>query len=185
LSALAADALTGLDVGYAGDALRPLAGGLAELGARIAAGDAPIDLLLVSVDGSPSTDGRASSFAGAAPSLDGAADGTSANALTAAFSSARDGASRLRPGGSLIFVLSPADDVIRAAVASLTRTLALEWGPDARVNALACAEPNDAVELAALVAWRASRTLTGGVLECPGRLMGALAGCDPHEAPRT
>jgi hypothetical protein len=185
LTALAADALAGLDVGYVarpvaartvarvanddrrhtpaeagidvgapGRAIRALAGGLAELGARIAADDAPVDLLLVPVDGSAS--------------LDAAADGTLAVALTAAFTAARDGASRLRPGGCLLFVLSPADPPARAAIASLTRTLALEWSPNLRVNAIACANPAAAVDLAALLAWRASRTLTGAVLETSG-----------------
>jgi hypothetical protein len=166
LTALDLHALAGLEVGYARPAeapggaangragaagMRALAGGLAGLGARIAAEDAPVDLLLVPVDGSAS--------------LDEAASGALADSLTAAFSAARDGASRLRPGGCLLFVLSPADAPARAAVASLTRTLALEWAPDLRVNAIACADPADAVDLAALVAWRASRTLTGAVLE--------------------
>lgn len=154
MTALAPDALAGLDVGYARPVaaveIRALAGGLADLGARIAGDDAPVDLLLVPVDGS-------------AP-LDAAADGALADSLTTAFAAARDGAPRLRPGACLLFVISPADAAARAAVASLTRTLALEWAPDLRVNAIACADPTDALDLAALVAWRASRTLTGAVL---------------------
>jgi hypothetical protein len=151
LTALAPDALAGLEVGYAGETLRGLAGGLAELGARIAADDAPVDLLLVPVE-----DGS---------SFDGAASGALAAALTDAFAAARDGASRLRPGACLLFVLSPADDTARAAIESLTRTLALEWAPGLRVNALACEHPADAVDLAALAAWRASRALTGAILD--------------------
>jgi NAD(P)-dependent dehydrogenase (short-subunit alcohol dehydrogenase family) len=151
LSRLAADALAGLDIAYAGDSVRPLAGGLVALGARIAVDDAPVDLLLVPLDG--------------ASSLDDAADGALAAALTAAFSTARDGASRLRPGGCLLLVLAPAGDLARAAVESLTRTLARECAPALRVNAIACADPADAVDLAALVAWRASRPLTGAILD--------------------
>jgi NAD(P)-dependent dehydrogenase (short-subunit alcohol dehydrogenase family) len=199
LTALAPDALAGVDVGYAetptaagapasGDdrSLRALAGGLAELGARISAADPPVDLLLVPVDGKPPrpTANLPVADAGALPAggrtsvtnslatltyrdstLDAAADGMLAAALTAAFTVARDGASRLRPGGCLLFVLSPVDAVARAAVASLTRTLALEWAPDHRVNAIACPNPADAVDLVALVAWRASRTLTGAILD--------------------
>lgn len=151
MTVLAADALAGLDIAHTGDAVRSLAGGLVELGARIATDAATVDLMLVPVEH--------------ASSLDDAADGTLATALTIAFSAARDGASRLRPGGCVLFVLSPVDDISRAAVESLTRTLALEWAPDLRVNAIVCADPADAVDLAALVAWRSSRTLTGAVLE--------------------
>jgi len=179
LSALAPDALAGLEVGYAGaqqdapaptsadgEGMRSLAGGLAELGARIAADDAPVDLLLVPVDGEPSTaDGDSSPGRGATDSLDAAATGAMAASLTAAFSAARDGAPRIRPGGCLVFVLSLADIAAHAAITSLTRTLALEWAPDVRVNAIACTRPADAVDLAALVAWRPSRTLTGAVLD--------------------
>jgi hypothetical protein len=165
LSALAPDALAGLEVGYAGETLRGLAGGLAELGVRIAADDAPVDLLLVPVDARPSVEGTdASTTSASAPPLGTAAEGDLAAALTASFSAARDGASRIRPGGCLLFVLFPADEVPHAAVASLTRTLALEWAPGLRVNAITCAHPADAVDLAALVAWRPSRTLTGAVL---------------------
>jgi hypothetical protein len=179
LSALAADALAGLEVGYAGETLRALAGGLAELGARIADVDAPVGLLLVPVNGRrPPGDAGDSSIDAAAtgtpaadtssPSLDRAATGDLADSLTAAFSAARDGASRIRPGGCLLFVQFPTDPVARAAVASLTRTLALEWAPDLRVNGLACEHPADAVDLAALVTWPAGRTLTGAILDLPG-----------------
>jgi NAD(P)-dependent dehydrogenase (short-subunit alcohol dehydrogenase family) len=110
----------------------------------------------------------------AAPSLDAAADGTLAAGLTEAFAAARDAFPRLRPGGCLLFVLADASadhadtDPARAAIGSLTGTLALEWAPGRRVNALICARPEDAIEVAALIAWPASRTLTGAVLDLAG-----------------
>jgi NAD(P)-dependent dehydrogenase (short-subunit alcohol dehydrogenase family) len=194
LSALAADALAGLEIGRAlpaddpDDDMRALAGGLALLGARLAEDGAPLDLLLVPVDAPrPAADGeigarapastpRNGADAAARPaapptSLTAAASGELAGALTTAFAAARDGRARLRAGGCLLFVLSPApagppaEDPAHAALASLTRTLALEWAPEHRVNALAGPRPADAVDLAALLAWRPSRTLTGAILD--------------------
>jgi NAD(P)-dependent dehydrogenase (short-subunit alcohol dehydrogenase family) len=110
----------------------------------------------------------------ASPPLDAAADGTLAAALVEGFAAGRDAFVRLRPGGCLLFVLAGASrghadiDPARAAIGSLTRTLALEWAPDRRVNALVCGRPEDAIEAAALIAWPASRTLTGAVLDVVG-----------------
>jgi NAD(P)-dependent dehydrogenase (short-subunit alcohol dehydrogenase family) len=153
MSPLAVDALTGIDFA-AGHALNR---GLVELGAREAGDQEPVDLFVVSVvPGS---------------SLDLAAGGQFAGALTEAFANAREAFARLRPGGCLLFVLAGASadhadtDPARAAIGSLTRTLALEWAPDRRVNALVCARPEDAIEAVALIAWPASRTLTGAVLD--------------------
>jgi NAD(P)-dependent dehydrogenase (short-subunit alcohol dehydrogenase family) len=156
MSALAADALTGIDF-VAG---RPLNRGLVELGAREAGDQEPVDLFVV-----PLAPGS---------SLDFAAGGALAGALTEAFATAREAFPRLRPGGCLLFVLADSSpdhadtDPARAAIGSLTRTLALEWAPDRRVNALVCADPADAVEAAALIAWPASRTLTGAVIDLVG-----------------
>jgi NAD(P)-dependent dehydrogenase (short-subunit alcohol dehydrogenase family) len=173
-----------------------LTDGLIALGALVT-DEGPVDLAVVAVDGvgrrsnpdepqpvaaraldasyprpvtAPPLD-DADSQPVAAPSLDAAADGTLAAVLTEAFAAARDAFPRLRPGGSLLFVLADASadhadtDPARAAIGSLTRTLALEWAPGRRVNALICARPEDAIEVAALIAWPASRTLTGAVLD--------------------
>jgi NAD(P)-dependent dehydrogenase (short-subunit alcohol dehydrogenase family) len=183
MSALAADALAGIaatpgaDGGETG-AAEALVDGLIALGVTLVTDNGPVDLAIVAIGG----DGRPD-LAGAEPSaaaslgargdgaLDAAADGILAAALTKAFGSAREAFARLRPGGCLLFVLADASpehadaDPARAAIGSLTRTLALEWAPDRRVNALICARPGDAVEAAALIAWPASRTLTGAVLD--------------------
>jgi NAD(P)-dependent dehydrogenase (short-subunit alcohol dehydrogenase family) len=156
MSPLAADALTGIDFA----AGRPLNRGLVEFGAREAGDQESVDLFVVSLD--PGS------------SLDIAAGGALAEALIEAFAAAREAFARLRPGGCLLFVLADASadhadtDLARAAIGSLTRTLALEWAPERRVNALICVRPEDAVEAVALIAWRASRTLTGAVLDLVG-----------------
>jgi hypothetical protein len=153
MSVLAADALTGIDF----TAGHPLCRGLVELGAREAGDQEPVDLFVVALD--PGS------------SLDVAADGELAAALTEAFAAAREAFARLRPGGCLLFVLTGASadhadtDPARSSIGSLTRTVALEWAPERRVNALICARPEDAVEATALIAWPASRTLTGTVLD--------------------
>jgi hypothetical protein len=126
-----------------------LVDGLVGLGAT-AADQGAVDLLLVPVD----ADG----------SLDAAADGELATALAGAFAAARDNAARIHPGGCVLFVLE-SDDPARAAVGSLTKTLALEWAPSLRVNTIVCADPGGATSLIALVASPASRALTGAVLE--------------------
>lgn len=160
MSALAADALSGLAVRRFGPGLAALARGLAGLGAELVEDDGGADLALVAVDAG-------------GPPLDAAADGALATALTTGFRLARDAEPALRPGGCLLFLLcrgdgaEAADDPARAGIAALTRTLALEWAPERRVNALVCRGPEDAVELAALVAWRPSRTLTGAVIDGP------------------
>lgn len=151
--AFATDALAGIDFA-AGHALSR---GLVELGAREAGDQEPVDLFVV--------------WLKPGSSLDHAAEGGLAAALTEAFAAARDAFARVRPGGCLLFVLAGASadhadtDPARAAIGSLTRTLALKWAPDRRVNALICARPEDAVEATALIAWPASRTLTGAVLD--------------------
>jgi hypothetical protein len=153
---------------------RCLVRGLAELGAELVANDGSADLIVVAVDGAGRPSDRGASPPVADPSLDGAADGALAGALTEAFAAAREAFGRLRPGGCLLFVLAGAAanhadvDAERAAIGSLTRTLALEWAPERRVNALVCANPEDAIEVVALIAWPASRTLTGTVLDVVG-----------------
>jgi NAD(P)-dependent dehydrogenase (short-subunit alcohol dehydrogenase family) len=156
MSRLPADALAGVDFA----AERPLNHGLHELGAREAGHQESVDLFVASLD--------------PGPSLDLAAGGGLAGSLTEVFATAREAFARLRPGGCLLFVLTDASadhadtDPARAAIGSLTRTLALEWAPDRRVNALVCARPEDAIETAALIAWPASRTLTGAVIDLVG-----------------
>jgi hypothetical protein len=156
MTALAPDALTGIDFA----AEHPLSRGLVDLGAREAGDQEPVDLFVVSLE--PGS------------SLDLAAGGELAAAITEAFGAGREAFVRLRAGGCLLFVLAGASaehadvDPGRAAIGSLTRTLALEWAPDRRVNALICARPEDAIEAVALVAWPASRTLTGAVLDLVG-----------------
>jgi hypothetical protein len=127
----------------------PLIGGLVAAGAE-AVDQGAVDLLLVPVD--------------VQGSLDAAANGDLAAALTGAFGAARDNAARIHPGGCVLFVLE-SDDPARAAVGSLTKTLALEWAPSLRVNTIVCADPGGATSLIALVASPASRALTGAVLE--------------------
>jgi NAD(P)-dependent dehydrogenase (short-subunit alcohol dehydrogenase family) len=171
MTALTPDALAGIAVAAAPtaaggemDATAVLAGGLIALGATPVTDDEPVDLATPSID-------AAGPRPVAASSLDAAADGALAAALTEAFGAGREAFARLRPGGCLLFVLSGASadhadiDSPRAAIGSLTRTLALEWAPDRRVNALICARPEDAIEAAALIVWPASRTLTGAVLD--------------------
>jgi NAD(P)-dependent dehydrogenase (short-subunit alcohol dehydrogenase family) len=182
MSALAADALTGIAVAVAPSAAAEetgaaatLAGGLIALGANLVTDEGPVDLAVVAVDGVGRRSNLGRPRSAAAPSLDAAADGTLAAALTAAFAAAREAFAQLRPGGCLLFVLADASadhvdiDPARAAIASLTRTLALEWAPERRVNALICARLEDAVEATALIAWAASRTLTGAVLDLVAR----------------
>jgi NAD(P)-dependent dehydrogenase (short-subunit alcohol dehydrogenase family) len=153
MSALAPAALSGIDFA----AERPLNRGLIGLGAREAGDKESVDLFIVSLD--PGS------------SLELAAGGELAAALTDAFANAREALTQLRPGGCLLFVLAGASadhadtDPARAAIGSLTRTLALEWAPDRRVNALVCARPDDAIEAVALIAWPAARTLTGAVVD--------------------
>ncbi|MFT3866494.1 MAG: hypothetical protein QM729_19715 [Solirubrobacterales bacterium] len=188
MSALAPDALAGIAVGWApgeaaGAGEAPTEGRevestaaalgrrLVALGARPAAAEERVDLLLVALGGTDRGAGGAPAPPAATAALDRVAVGALAAALTAAFAAARDGAARLNPGGCLLFVLAgppaphPEDDPTRAALASLTRTLALEWAPARRVNALVCPAPEAAPEATALLAWPASRTLTGAVLD--------------------
>jgi hypothetical protein len=171
MSALATDALCGIAVaGAASD----LAGGLATFGAELVVGDAPADVLIVAIDGGARAPEESADQSTAAYSLDAAANGALATAVAEAFGAARDGLARLRPGKCMLFVLTDASadhadtDPARAAIGSLTRTLALEWAPERRVNALVCARSEDAVEAVALIAWRASRTLTGAVIDIVG-----------------
>jgi hypothetical protein len=155
MTRLAPDSLAGVKVGFAAPSGAGAAGsadllaGLVGLGAK-AVDQGAVDLLLVPIE--------------ADASLDAAADGTLAASLIAAFAAARDGASRLCPGGCVLFLLT-GEDPARAAIGSLTRTLALEWAPSLRVNAIVRRDPAAAVDLIALVAGRASRALTGAVLE--------------------
>jgi NAD(P)-dependent dehydrogenase (short-subunit alcohol dehydrogenase family) len=177
MSALATDALAGIAVAVAPSAAggetgaaAGLIGGLIALGANLIADEGAVDLAVVVAQRSNPDEPQPV----AAPSLDDAADGTLAAGLTEAFAAARDAFPRLRPDGCLLFVLadSSADhadtDPARAAIGSLTRTLALEWAPERRVNALICARPDDTIEAAALIAWPASRTLTGAVIDLVG-----------------
>ncbi len=133
----------------AGDGIGRLVAGLVELDAD-AVDQGAVDLLLVPVD----ADG----------SLDAAADAALAAAVTGAFGAARDNAARICPGGCVLFVLT-SEDPAHAAVGSLAKTLALEWAPSLRVNAIVCPDPADAVGLVALIASPASRALTGAVLD--------------------
>lgn len=166
MTALAADALGGIQ--FTADPA--LACGFVDLGARAAVGDETVDLFVVTLDGADPSPAGDDHRPAALASLKGAADGQLAAALTNVFAAARAAHPRLRPGGCLLFVLANAsaahaeDDPARAALGSLTRTLALEWAPE-RVNALVCGDPRDAVEAAALIAWPASRTLTGAVID--------------------
>jgi hypothetical protein len=171
VSALATDALSGIAVAGAPS---DLAGGLAAVGAELVEADAQANLLIVAIDGGARASEDSADQSAAAHSLDAATNGALATAVAEAFGAARDGLARLRPGGCMLFVLTDASadhadtDPARAAIGSLTRTLALEWGPERRVNALVCARSEDAVEAVALIAWRASRTLTGAVIDVVG-----------------
>jgi NAD(P)-dependent dehydrogenase (short-subunit alcohol dehydrogenase family) len=92
---------------------------------------------------------------------DDAATGVLAERLTTAFAAARDGARTLPEHGCVVFVVR-GGDAARAGIASLTRTLALEWAPRRiRVNAI-CGDETG--ELVRFVASPASRMLTGAVL---------------------
>jgi NAD(P)-dependent dehydrogenase (short-subunit alcohol dehydrogenase family) len=178
MSALAPDALAGIAIATAPTAdegetaaAAVLVGGLIALGAKLITDGELVDLAFVVVDQRPSPD-EPRPIAG--PSLDDAADGELATSLTEAFGAARKVFARLRSGGCLLFVLAGASadhvdtDPAGAAIGSLTRTLALEWAPERRVNALICVRPQDAIEAAALIAWPASRTVTGAVLDLVG-----------------
>jgi hypothetical protein len=95
--------------------------------------------------------------------------GAVADALAAAFATARDAHDRLVPGDCVVF-LADRTPVVGAAVASLTRSLALEWAPDGlRVNAIRAAAPADADDLIAWLRAPAALMLTGAVLEARRR----------------
>jgi NAD(P)-dependent dehydrogenase (short-subunit alcohol dehydrogenase family) len=100
-----------------------------------------------------------------------AGSGALADALTAAFATARDAHDGLAPGDCVVF-LTDRTAAVGAAVAALTRSLALEWAPDGvRVNAIRCADPGSD-SAAALLAWLRTPPalmLTGAVLEAQQR----------------
>jgi NAD(P)-dependent dehydrogenase (short-subunit alcohol dehydrogenase family) len=155
-TALSDTTLSGITVGSADAMTAVLAAGLSRLGAAVAHGDAAVDVMLVGLTG--------------APTLQDAAGGRLADVLTAGFAAAREAERRLRPASCLLLVLEgvgdAADTPDTAAVAALTRTLALEWATEGRrVNALLTGQAQDATEAAALIAWRPSRMLTGVVLD--------------------
>jgi hypothetical protein len=92
-----------------------------------------------------------------------ASSGALADALTAAFAAARDATTR--PGDCIVFVTDPAPEVA-AAVASLTRSLALEWAPEAvRVNAICADAPEQAATTIAWLGTPPALMLTGAVLD--------------------
>jgi citronellol/citronellal dehydrogenase len=96
-----------------------------------------------------------------------AAHGELATGLAEAFLSAQAAALTLEPGAGLLFVVhgeAAASPAACAAIGSLTHSLALEWAPALRVNAVLCARPSDADGLLALMSGPAGGALTGQVL---------------------
>jgi hypothetical protein len=92
-----------------------------------------------------------------------AGSGALADALTTAFAAARDATTR--PGDCIVFVTDRAPEVV-AAVAALTRSLALEWASDGvRVNAIRADDPDQAATTIAWLATPPALMLTGAVLD--------------------
>lgn len=155
MSALDENALRDLALSP-GPGTEVLAAGLGALGAQPTLGGGPAMLALVAVP-VPRND-----------ALGAAATGAVAAALGSVFRQAKAAQTRLADGGCLLFVLLGAGDgelpALQGGLVSLTRTLALEWAPALRVNAIVSRHAESAVQLAALAGGRAGRALTGAVL---------------------